>query len=178
MILYGNKVKLTGIELKDQIMLNDLMNDPSAEEGIESAFWPISQYQQEKWFMENYKNTDCRRLAIRERVNDNIVGLVSVYKCDYKNRKCGNGIKLMGGFRGQGYASDALNAILKFIFLELNFNRVETVILDKNIPSQKLYESKGFVREGVMRKSAYKNGEYRNQYMYGLLKEDFIKRFS
>lgn len=55
MILYGNKVKLTGIELKDQMMLNDLMNDPSAEEGIESAFWPISQYQQEKWFMENYK---------------------------------------------------------------------------------------------------------------------------
>lgn len=38
MILYGDKVKLTGIELKDQMMLNDLMNDPSAEEGIESAF--------------------------------------------------------------------------------------------------------------------------------------------
>ena len=26
-----------------------------------------------------------------------------------------------------------------------------------------------------MRKSAYKNGEYRNQYIYGLLKEDFVK---
>ena len=82
-----------------------------------------------------------------------------------------------GGFRGQGYANDALNTILKFIFLELNFNRVETVILDKNILSKTMYESKGFVRESIMRKSAYKNGEYRNQYMYGLLKEDFIKKF-
>ena len=70
-----------------------------------------------------------------------------------------------------------MNTILKFIFLELNFNRVETVILDKNILSKTMYESKGFVRESIMRKSAYKNGEYRNQYMYGLLKEDFIKKF-
>ena len=97
MILYGNKVKLTGIELKDQVMLNDLMNDPSAEEGVESAFWPVSQYQQEKLFAENYKNTDCRRLTIRDKINDNIVVLVSIYKCDYKNRKCGNGIKLGEG---------------------------------------------------------------------------------
>lgn len=175
MILYGKKTKITGIEMKDQVMLNELMNDPSAEEGIESAFWPVSQYQQEKWFLEDYKNTECRRLAIRDIDNDNIVGIISVYKCDYKNRKCGNGIKLGGVFRGKGYGSDALNTVLKFIFFELNFNRVETIILDKNISSQKLYESKGFVREGTMRKSAYKNGEYRNQYIYGLLKEDFVK---
>lgn len=175
MILYGKKTKITGIEMKDQVMLNELMNDPSAEEGIESAFWPVSQYQQEKWFLEDYKNTECRRLAIRDMDNNNIVGVISVYKCDYKNRKCRNGIKLGRGFRGKGYGSDALNTVLKFIFFELNFNRVETVILDKNISSQKLYESKGFVREGIMRESAYKNGEYRNQYIYGLLKEDFVK---
>lgn len=177
MILYGKKVKITGVEMRDQIMLNELMNDPTAEEGIESAFWPVSQYQQEKWFLEDYKNTECRRLAIRDINDDNIVGLISVYKCDYKNRKCGNGIKLGRGFRGKGYASDALETVLKFIFLELNFNRVETIILETNIPSQKLYESKGFVREGMMRKAAYKNGEYKNQYIYGLLKEDFIQKF-
>lgn len=51
MILYGKQVRLTGIEQSDQVALNQLMNDPSAEEGIESAFWPVSIAQQEQWFI-------------------------------------------------------------------------------------------------------------------------------
>ena len=65
-------------------MLNDLMNDPSAEEGVESAFWPVSQYQQEKWFAENYKNTDCRRLAIRDKINlSSLADFVSTRKANH-----------------------------------------------------------------------------------------------
>lgn len=58
MILYGKSVKLTGIEETDQIVLNQLMNDPTAEKGIESSFWPVSMVQQEQWFHSSFGNTD------------------------------------------------------------------------------------------------------------------------
>ena len=57
----------------------------------------------------------------------------------------------------------------------MNFNRAWTFILDSNLASQKLYEKLGFVREGVARKAAFKEGCYRDQYLYGLLREDFLK---
>lgn len=174
MILYGKQVRLTGIEESDQVALNQLMNDPSAEEGIESAFWPVSMAQQEQWFLSSLRGTDCRRLAVRELGKDDILGIVSVYKIDWKNKKFGTGIKLLGGGRGKGFGFDSMMTLLKFMFCEMNFNRACTLILDSNFPSQKLFEKLGFVREGILRDSAFKNSHYHNQFVYGLLRSDFL----
>lgn len=175
MILYGKLVRLTGIEERDQIVLNRLMNDPTAEVGIESAFWPVSMAQQEQWFHSSLENLDCRRLAIREQEEDDILGIVSIYKMDFKNRKFGTGIKLVGGGRGKGFAFDAMITLLHFMFNEMNFHRAWTLILDTNLPSKRLFEKIGFIREGILRKSAFKTGVYHNQFVYGLLREDFFE---
>lgn len=174
MILYGKSVKLTGIEETDQIVLNQLMNDPTAEKGIESSFWPVSMAQQEQWFHSSFGNTDCRRLAIRKLDNDDILGIVSVYKIDWKNRKFGTGIKLVEGGRGKGIGFDSMRTLLLFMFNEMNLNRAWTLILDINLPSQKLFKKLGFVREGYLRNSVFKNGNFHGQYVYGLLRKDFL----
>ena len=102
MILYGNRVRLTGIEARDQAALNELMNDPTAEAWVESAFWPVSMHQQEKWFQAKGDDASCRRLAIRSLQDDEIIGFVSAYEMDFKNSKVGTGVKLRGGVQRQG----------------------------------------------------------------------------
>ena len=58
----------------------------------------------------------------------------------------------------------------------LNLQRVELTVLDSNIRAQHLYEKCGFVKEGTLRKYAYKNGEFVDMHMYSILKNEYLEQ--
>lgn len=80
-------------------------------------------------------------------------------------------------FRGKGYATDAVISLCNLLFNEMNMHRIESVIIEYNLPSQALYKKCGFVLECVLRKAVYKSGAYRDQLMFALLQEDFFQSF-
>lgn len=173
MNIYGEKTVITGLEETDQPFLNSLINDPSIEHMTAGESFPVSLACQEAWFHAHKGDCDPRRFAIRKIDNNEIVGMIYISQIDLKNQKCGTGIKIGGGYRGKGYARDAVNALLNYLFNELNFNRVEAKILEYNVPSQKLYTKCGFVLEGRLRKTIYKKGLFRDQLVYSILKDEF-----
>ena len=65
MIIYGLKIKLTGLELEDQLFLNDLMNDPLIEHMTAGECFPVSKYSQNSWFQKHGNSSDPCRLAKR-----------------------------------------------------------------------------------------------------------------
>ena len=60
--------------------------------------------------------------------------------------------------RGKGYGEEALKAILKWAFEDMNCERVTLDHFNDNMIAAALYEKVGFVREGVMRHGGKKNG--------------------
>lgn len=50
MIIYGLKIKLTGLGLEDKPFLNDFMNDPLIEHMTARECFPVSKYSQNSWF--------------------------------------------------------------------------------------------------------------------------------
>ena len=177
MIIYGDKVKLTGLELEDQQFLNDLINDPEIEHMTAGECSPVSRYSQNSWSQKHGNGSDPCRSTIREKESNSIVGLIYIDNIDGKNRRCQTGIKLATKYRGKGYATDAVISLMSFLFNEMNMHRVESIILEYNIPSQKLYKKCGFELEGILRKAVYKSGAYRNQLLFALLREVFFERF-
>ncbi len=46
-------------------------------------------------------------------------------------------------------------------------------VIESNEASQQVWEKLGFTQEGELREEIFRNGEYENAYIYGLLKEEW-----
>ena len=76
--------------------------------------------------------------------------------------------------QNQGIGSFAIKKILQHAFLNMNLHRVELTVLSDNDRARHVYEKCGFKKEGIKRKSNFKNGVFVDTYFYAILKEDFF----
>lgn len=72
----------------------------------------------------------------------------------------------------KGYMTAALHALLPFAFGGLSLHRVEAACIPTNVPSIRLLEKCGFVREGLARRYLCINGAWQDHYLYGLVNDD------
>ena len=72
--------------------------------------------------------------------------------------------------RGRGVAPEALRALSRWAFAELELGRVELVTDPDNVASQRVAEKAGFQREGVLRSVLLcRDGSRRDGVMFSLL---------
>ncbi|KAF3786135.1 hypothetical protein EJ110_NYTH26082 [Nymphaea thermarum] len=63
---------------------------------------------------------------------------------------------------GKGIATEALKMAVSAIFSEFpEIQRIDAVVIDWNVGSQKVLEKTGFVKEGLLRKQSYERGDCR-----------------
>ncbi len=114
--------------------------------------------------------------AIHKKDDDTLIGCGDIAFIDKYNQRCNLGIT-MGYDKqnwGKGYATETLKAIIDYCFNELGMNRIQAEIYEFNARSIRLFERLGFQREGVKRQNIFKKGEFKNEYIYGLLKEEWL----
>lgn len=73
---------------------------------------------------------------------------------------------------GMGYTTEALTELIKFGF-QIGLHRIEAGCAVENIASIKVLEKAGMKREGRKRKVLPIRGEWKDNYMYAILDEDF-----
>ncbi len=78
----------------------------------------------------------------------------------------------------QGYTTEALTKLLDYSFNELKFHRIEAGCAVENIASIKVLEKVGMTREGTKRKKLPIRGEWKDNYFYAILEEDFFSKYS
>jgi len=72
----------------------------------------------------------------------------------------------------KGYGSEAAGGIVKFGFEFLKVHRVEAICDIENTGSWKVMEKAGLMREGLQREALKLGDEFRDCYMYGILRTD------
>ncbi len=82
------------------------------------------------------------------------------------------GISLHSTGRGHGYGTAAQRALAEYLFGYTRANRVEACTETDNIAEQRSLEKAGFLREGVRRGCAFRDGRWRDMVVYGLTRED------
>lgn len=174
MNIKGKVVTLRAIEEKDMDLLKDMLNDSEIEKLVGGWAFPISSYQQRKWYEGSINNDKNVRLII-ETEEDGAIGLVTITNIDWKNRVAYHGIKLAKKkYRAKGIGTDAIMTSMRYIFDELQINRIESAIIEHNNISKKVYcEKCGWKIEGIQRNRIYKQGKYHNRIMIGILNEDY-----
>lgn len=67
---------------------------------------------------------------------------------------------------GKGFATRAVEAATEWAFTEYKLTRVFALVFIHNAPSVRVLEKAGYQKEGVLRRSAVKNGVVLDQIMY------------
>ena len=71
-----------------------------------------------------------------------------------------------------GFMSDALSAVLPFVFDHLRLHRIEAACLPHNQASIRLLERTGFTREGLARRYLKINGSWQDHVTFALIEDD------
>jgi ribosomal-protein-alanine N-acetyltransferase len=77
-------------------------------------------------------------------------------------------------FWGQGFAASALLAMTDYAFKHFKFNRLFAGVFEGNDASVKVLEKAGYKLEGKLRKAVYKDGNFLDEYIYSILREEHI----
>lgn len=83
------------------------------------------------------------------------------------------GFALLPNDRRKGYGTEAIRLMTDHLFITKDITRIQVSTDVENVASQRALEKTGFTREGTMRKSWYTKGEYRDHYLYSILKEEW-----
>lgn len=81
------------------------------------------------------------------------------------------------GRKGLGYGREALRLLLKWAFEIKKFHRVWIDSKEYNDIALHLYESSGFVREGLLREYLLTDGVWENLVVFGMLQSDYRKLY-
>jgi RimJ/RimL family protein N-acetyltransferase len=83
--------------------------------------------------------------------SDRLLGSVALLRVDWEHRRCEVGYWLAQWSRGRGHATRAVKLICRWGFDALAMERIGLLAATGNVPSQRVAERGGFVREGVLR---------------------------
>lgn len=117
-----------------------------------------------------YREGGLSRYAIALAATDELIGICNLRGLFAQNRRCELGYALGSAHWGQGYAFEALEALLGHAFSALDMNRIEADIDPRNTASARLLERLGFRQEGYLPERWFVHGEFADTAFYGLLK--------
>lgn len=78
---------------------------------------------------------------------------------------------------GNRIGKRALEQLLVYSFGKLKLNKVYLYIVAGNIRAQKLYESSGFIKEGIFKQDTFVEGKFEDVIYYGILKSEFKEKY-
>lgn len=103
------------------------------------------------------------------------VGHVGLYEIDYRIRDAEFAIMIgKPATWGRGLGTACTRFAVEYGFQQLNLNRIHLSVLASNERALRLYEKIGFQREGVLRQAQYKDGEYLDVIVMGLLRGEYV----
>lgn len=85
------------------------------------------------------------------------------------------GFTLSRKHQGKGFASEAVSALLDYAFTKLGLHRIIAITDCENQPSIVLLERLGMRREGHFLQSIWNKGEWRDEYQYAILKDEWLE---
>ncbi len=75
-------------------------------------------------------------------------------------------------FWEKGITTKAVIALTKFAFDNFNFNRLFAAVFEGNPASMRVLEKAGYKLEGILRQTVFKEGIFKDQMMYSILREE------
>ncbi|MBY0535094.1 MAG: GNAT family N-acetyltransferase [Chitinophagaceae bacterium] len=175
-----NSYYLREIEKRDIGQINTWRNDRSIIELLGNNFIYIANDLDEAWY-ENYvaNRASAKRFSIICQDSELFIGNVQLTSIHPINKSAEFSIVIGNkDYWSKGAGKFATKEALRHGFHDLNLNRIWLTVLDTNSRAIHLYQSLGFVTEGIQREALYKNGAYCNLMFMSILAKEYFSQNS
>lgn len=176
-MLKTDRLLLRDITLNDLESIHTLHSLPETDEyntlGIPATI-NETKNNVEEWVSKNNELPRVKYVLAMELLKSNqFIGLFGVNIGKEKYRNAEIWYKIHRDYWNNGYTTEAVHHMLNYGFNVLNLHRIEAGCATENIASIRVLEKVGMSREGMKRKNLPIRGIWKDNYFYGILKEDF-----
>lgn len=174
----GEKVQLRSLELSDLDEIMKVWNNLKLREFLSSPL-PFSRDEEEQWIKntweERRKGTGYQ-FAVENKETKEFIGGGGLFGINNLIRSAELGIAIYAEENwGKGYGTDTMRVLLKFGFDYLNLNRIQLRVVEFNVRGIKTYKKVGFKEVGRFRKTHFWEGEYSDQILMDILKDEWLE---
>jgi RimJ/RimL family protein N-acetyltransferase len=168
-LLEGKNVNLRIMEKDDLPLFVEWVNKPEVF-GEYNPLHQMSKTEAEKMF----ENPHEEKSFIIEKKDGSKIGFIThFYVLHVAGRQLEIGYSLVPSERGKGYCTEATQLMVDYLFLSKDTMRIQAQTDPRNVASHKVLEQVGFKKEGTLRKSFFMRGEWRDAYIYSILREEW-----
>ncbi|WP_030200286.1 GNAT family N-acetyltransferase [Streptomyces sp. NRRL S-87] len=174
-MLSGTKVGLRARHEDDiPVLRTELYNDVVNAARAEGGPWrPLSPTSKDPRLVVDETAQGSVAFSVVELAGGTLVGAATLWGIDTHNRGAHIGLGLLPSARGKGYGTDVVAALCHYGFVVRGLHRLQIETLSDNTAMLRSAERNGFVREGVLRSSAWVLGEFVDEVLLGLLARDW-----
>ena len=122
--------------------------------------------------LRQYRSGAPGSFAIERRSDRRMIGTIGFMWINCDHRSAEVGYSLARDCWNQGYATEALGAVLRFAFGTLKLNRVEAMHEVDNPASGRVMEKCGMTCEGTLRSRVYNKDHFSDVRLYAILRDD------
>jgi RimJ/RimL family protein N-acetyltransferase len=166
----GRTVSLTPVDIDDAELMQSWRSDPAAAH--EFGIWPrpLSALRER---LERDRDDPERDDFLVLLADGTPIGHAALVDEDLVDGSAQVELMLDAQYRGQGYGTDALNALVDLAFGELPMHRIEAVTHTTHTAALTVLAKAGFTQEGVRRSACLHRGRRHDLAVLSLLRDEW-----
>ncbi|MGW7520480.1 GNAT family N-acetyltransferase [Streptomyces sp. NPDC054796] len=174
-MLTGSKVGLRARHEDDiPVLRTELYDDVVNASRAEGGPWrPLKPDTKDPRLVVDDTQQGVVAFSVVELAGGTLIGTATLWGIDNHNRSAHIGLGLLPSSRGKGYGTDVVAVLCHYGFVVRGLQRLQIETLSDNAAMLRSAERNGFVREGVLRSSAWVLGEFMDEVLLGLLAQDW-----
>lgn len=176
-MLKGKGILLRPVKRSDISYFLKWFNDPEVVQYLD-MYLPITEMFEEK-FIEELGTTRAKSdvlfvIEVIEGASAKPIGNCSLHEVDSKDHKAIFGMVIgEKDYWSKGCGTEAARLLINYGFQQLNLHRISSTAFAFNERSIKLHKKVGFQEEGRLRQAFFKNGQYHDLILLGILREEW-----
>ncbi len=177
MRLRGERVTLRALEPADAAAGHRWITDPEVLAHLEVGAYPVSVLAEEEWYRQQAAALPAHPSSVAMGIEDETgryIGNIGLHRINWRDGHAVLGILIGEKDRwDQGYGTEAIRVLLRWVFGRLRLHRVWLVVNENNHRVRRCYEKVGFVVEGRWRQHVFRDGRHVDQIIMGILAPEF-----
>jgi RimJ/RimL family protein N-acetyltransferase len=170
-MLRGNKIGLRARYESDvPVLHSELYDDVATRSRADSRPWrPIAPGSAASPYAVADPGDEAACFSVVSLENDELAGEALLWGIDTHNRSAHLGISLRPEFRNRGLGVDVVQVLCDYGFAVRGLHRLQIETLADNTAMIRAASRAGFTQEGTLHRSAWVNGEFADEVIFGLV---------
>ena len=174
--LVGENIRLRAIEPGDLEFMYTIENDPMIWR-VGNTLIPYSRHQLEQYILSSqhdlFSEKQVRLMIdlILPEHGKQTIGVIDLYDFEPQHKHAGVGIFILPSEQGKGYATEALQVLIRYCFEILNLHLLHCNITADNTSSIRLFEKAGFVQCGLKKEWRFLDNTWMDELMFQMIRK-------